>query len=55
MPHAFALVPSLEHKRVQRRAFGNYLILYRVEHEVVEILHVVHGSRDYVRALFSDD
>jgi plasmid stabilization system protein ParE len=25
---------------------GNYIILYRVEHEDVLVLYVMHGSRD---------
>jgi plasmid stabilization system protein ParE len=54
MPRAFALVPPLEHKGIRRRPFGNYLIFYRIERETVEILHVAQGSRDYIRALFSD-
>ena len=54
MPRAFALVPSLEHKGIRRRPFGNYPIFYRAERDAVEILHVVRGSRDYVRVLFSD-
>jgi plasmid stabilization system protein ParE len=31
---------------------GQYLILYRIDHQDVLILHVVRGSRD-VEALFS--
>lgn len=37
---------------VRKRRHGRYLILYRIERERVEILHVVHGARDY-RALFT--
>ena len=55
MPRAFALVPRLERKGISKRAFGCYLILYRIEAEGVRILHVAHGARDYIRALFSDD
>jgi toxin ParE1/3/4 len=33
---------------------GNYLILYRVLGEVVEIVRVLHGARD-LAALFPDD
>ncbi len=55
MPRAFALVPRLERLGIRKRAFGRYLILYRIEAEDVRILHVAHGSRDYIRSLFSDD
>lgn len=55
MPRAFALVPRLEGKGIRKRAFGRYLILYRIEAESIHILHVAHGARDYIRALFPDD
>ncbi len=53
-PRAFPLVPRLEHRGVRQRGYGRYLIFYRVTHEAVEILHVAHGARDYIRALFGD-
>ena len=55
MPRAFALVPRLEHKGIRKRAFGGYLIFFRIENKEVQILHVAHGARDYIRALFSGD
>jgi plasmid stabilization system protein ParE len=36
---------------VRKRRHQRYLILYRIERDRVEILHVVHGARDY-RTLF---
>jgi len=36
------------------RGFTNYLIFYRPIEDGVEILHVVHGKRDYKR-LYEDD
>jgi toxin ParE1/3/4 len=53
-PRAFPLIPRLEHKSIRRRTYGQYILLYRVAAEVVEILHVAHGARDYVRSLFPD-
>jgi len=32
---------------------GSYVILFRVQHDRVEILHIVHGARDLKR-LFED-
>ena len=52
MPRAFPLVPKLESKHVRRRAYGRYVILYRVEAERVDILHVAHSAQDYIRNLF---
>lgn len=54
MPKAFPLVPRLEHRGVRRRLFGAYLIFYRINEGRVEVLHVTHGARDYVRHLFED-
>jgi toxin ParE1/3/4 len=53
-PHGYPLVPRREHLGVRRRPHGNYLIFYRVGTEVVEVLHVLHGARDYERVLFPD-
>jgi len=55
MPRAFPLVPELEHKAVRRRVYGRYLIFYRLDAESVQILHVAHAARDYIRALFPED
>lgn len=55
MPRAFGLVPRLEQRGIRKRTFGRFLIFYRVEAESVQILHVAHGARDYIRALFPDD
>lgn len=37
---------------VRKRRHRRYLILYRIERDRIEILHVVHGARDY-RTLFT--
>ena len=37
---------------VRKRRHRNYLILYRIQRSRIEILHVIHGSRDQ-RALFT--
>ena len=52
MALAFPLVPRLEHRGIRRRGFGRYLIFYRIDGEMVQVLHVVHGARDYIRSLF---
>jgi addiction module RelE/StbE family toxin len=55
MPRAFALVPLLEHRRIRKRRLGRYLIFYRIEGETIQILHVAHSARDYIRVLFQDE
>ncbi len=32
---------------IRRKPYRDYLIFYRIKNQTVEILHVVHGSRDY--------
>jgi toxin ParE1/3/4 len=34
---------------IRRKPYRDYLIFYRIKNETVEILHVVHGSRDYAK------
>jgi toxin ParE1/3/4 len=54
MPLAY---PSLErHRRrgIRRRPYRDYLIFYRIRDEQVEIVHVLHGARDY-EAILSND
>jgi plasmid stabilization system protein ParE len=53
-PHAFRLVSRFEASGVRRRVHGRYLIFYRVEAEVVLVLHVLHGARDYEPLLFRE-
>ncbi|HEY5072605.1 MAG TPA: type II toxin-antitoxin system RelE/ParE family toxin [Caulobacteraceae bacterium] len=52
-PRGFPFVERFEHLGIRRRVHGNYLILYWVEGERLEILHIVHGARDYGRLLRS--
>lgn len=52
MPLAFPVVPRFEKWNVRRRPVGDYLIFYRVIRSHVEILHVLHGARDYEQLLF---
>jgi toxin ParE1/3/4 len=39
---------------IRRRPFGNYLIFYRVGANAIEVVHVLHGARDYERLLFPE-
>jgi toxin ParE1/3/4 len=51
MPCAYPIVQRYTRRQLRRRAFRDYLIYYRVEKGVVQIVHVVHGARD-IGALF---
>lgn len=55
MPRAYPLLPGWEDKGVRRRIHGSYLIFYRIGPDTIEILHILHGARDYERILFPDD
>ena len=51
LPMAYPLVPGWEQHGIRRRPFGAYLIFYRIHFEQVEILHILHGARDYEEIL----
>ena len=53
-PRGYPLVPRHEHLGIRRRPFGNYLIFYRVGSEAIEVVHILHGARDYDRLLFPE-
>ena len=55
MARAFPLLPGWEDQGVRRRAFGDYLIFYRISSRDVQVLRVLHGARDYERILFPDE
>jgi toxin ParE1/3/4 len=55
MPRAFPLLPNWEDRGIRRRVYGHYLIFYRIGEKSVEVLHILHGARDYERILFPDD
>ncbi|MGH7024134.1 MAG: type II toxin-antitoxin system RelE/ParE family toxin [Caulobacteraceae bacterium] len=53
-PLAFPLVPGFERHAVRRRVHRDYLIFYRVREDRIEVLHIVHGARDFDALLFLD-
>jgi toxin ParE1/3/4 len=55
MPRSFPLIPRWEGHGVRRRTFGSYLIFYRIQGDTVQVLHVLHGARDYAAILFPDE
>jgi plasmid stabilization system protein ParE len=54
MPRGYALVARYEHTGVRRRVHGDYLIFYRIVDDSIEVLHILHGARDYEPILFPD-
>jgi len=51
-PEGYPLVPRYEALGIRRRPYGDYLIFHRVAGDAIEILHVLHGARDYEGILF---
>ncbi|MEO5334857.1 MAG: type II toxin-antitoxin system RelE/ParE family toxin [Magnetococcus sp. YQC-5] len=55
MPHAYPLVPRYEHLGIRRYVHQHYVIFYRVTKDLVEIIHIVHGARNYDAILFNNE
>jgi toxin ParE1/3/4 len=53
-PRRYPLVPRHKHLGIRRRPFGNYLIFYRIGADAVEVVHILHGARDYESLLFPE-
>lgn len=51
MPEAFPLAQRYKEADVRRRVHGNFLILFRIGQDAVEVLRVVHGARDIEQLL----
>jgi toxin ParE1/3/4 len=51
MPKGFIVVQRYLDFEIRRKPFRDYLIFYRIKNNAVEILHVVHGARDYSELL----
>ena len=54
-PRGYPLVPRCEHLGIRRRHFGRFLIFNRVSQDAIEIIHILHGARDYESLLFPED
>jgi len=52
IPRAYPLVPRYERFGIRRCVHGNYMILYRLQPEQIEVIHVVQGARDIEALLF---
>jgi plasmid stabilization system protein ParE len=55
LPFAFPLLIGHEESGIRRYPYGRYLIFYSILEERIEVLHVLHSARDYVRILFGDE
>ncbi len=55
MSMAFPLVKHYEKAGIRRRPHGKYLIFYRIRGDIVEIIHILNGARDYEAFLSAED
>lgn len=46
-PSGYPIVPRYEAKAIRRCLHGNYQIFYRVDGDLVLVVRVLHGARDY--------
>ena len=51
-PRAYPLVPRYERFGIRRRVHGDDLIFYRLQPEVIEVIHILQGARDIEALLF---
>jgi addiction module RelE/StbE family toxin len=54
-PLAYPLIARFSAQGVRRRVFADYLILYRIEADVVYVVRILHGARDVESLLAPDD
>lgn len=54
MPHAYPLVPRYAYLGVRRCVVRDYLIFYRVQSNLLEIIRIIHGAQDYDKLLFAE-
>jgi toxin ParE1/3/4 len=48
VPKGSVVVQRYVGLEIRRKPYRDYLIFYRIKNSTVEILHVIHGARDYV-------
>lgn len=53
-PLAYPLVPRYERHGIRRAVHRDYLIFYRVREDRVEVIHILHGARDYEAGLLGE-
>jgi plasmid stabilization system protein ParE len=51
-PRAYPLVPRYERFGIRRCVHGDDLIFYRLQPEVIEVIHILQGARDIEARLF---
>jgi toxin ParE1/3/4 len=44
-PTSGRIVPEYNNKELREKIYGNYRIVYRIQHETIEIVAIHHGAR----------
>lgn len=47
LPQRHPLVRRYARAGIRRAVHGNYLIFYRISAQIVGVVHILHGARDY--------
>ena len=55
MPRAYPLIPRYERYGIRRCVHHDYLIFYRISKDIVEVIHILYGARNYEVLLFPDE
>ena len=50
----YPVVTVWRQREIRRCPYGDYVILYSIAGATLEINHIVHSARDYMRILFPD-
>lgn len=50
-PHRFPIVMTVDGHGIRKRGYRNYVILYRIAQDEVQIDRIVHASRDWMRLI----
>lgn len=53
-PRSYPFVDRRRDPKLRRRVHGSYLIFFDIGPGEVEILHVLHGARDYAHIVFAN-
>jgi len=46
-PRGYPRLRRFPNREIRRRSHGQYLLVYEIDDDVLRLLHVVHGARDY--------
>jgi plasmid stabilization system protein ParE len=54
-PYSYPFVDRSRDSALRRRIYRNYLIFFDIRAREVQILHILHGARDYGQIVFAND